>query len=263
MFMKKTLVAAVFLGMVPMAASAGEDVKVAIAANFVNAMTEITAAYNTATGNNVTFDSGATANLEATIIAGAGDSDYDLFLAANSAAPADLYSNHLTLVYSSGTPAVYATPFTYAQGGLELWSKTVDVSAGLPATGDMAIANPSTAPYGLAASQVLSGTYGITLPNARVTQYNDINLTYNAVNTGAQPMGWVARSQICTNGTFPTGYHHSYDSGYTAIVQNGIKLARASRSPAETAVLNDFVNYLTTNTSARATITKYCYALPN
>lgn len=263
MFLKKGMIVAAILGIFPLAAQAGETINVAVAANFNGALTSIASAYYTATGNTVNFTSGATSNLEQDIINGAGDSDYDLFLAANSAAPADLYNNHLALVYSAGSPAVYATPFTYAKGALELWSNgAVDVSSGLPGSGSIAIANPSTAPYGYAASQVLTGTYSMSLSDPRITQYADIGLTYEAIRTGAKNMGFVARSQICTGGTFPNGTHYSYTSGYTPIVQNGIKLARASRSSAETTALNDFVSYLTSNSTALGIITNFCYALP-
>ncbi|MGE5517933.1 MAG: molybdate ABC transporter substrate-binding protein [Bacteroidota bacterium] len=263
MFFKNSLAIAAIIGMFPLAVQA-ETIKVAVAANFTATLTSIAADYAAATGNTVTITSGATGDFEAAIITNNGASGgYDLFLAANSAAPADLYNNHQSLVYSAGSPAVYATPFTYAKGALELWSNgAVDVSAGLPASGDFAYANPTTAPYGYAASQVLSGTYGITLPNARGYQYADIGATYTAIKNGVKPMGFVAKSQICVNGSYPTGTHHSYTSGYTPIVQNGIKLARSGRTTDETDVLNDFVSYMTTDSTALARISSACYDLP-
>jgi ABC-type molybdate transport system substrate-binding protein len=128
-------------------------------------------------------DNGATATLEQHIIDG-NQYQVDLFLAADTATPLDLYTNHFKLVApyntlsnpyhdwsngSSFTPPLYT--FNYEQGILALFSDTpgVDVSCDAGGTcgynpkvySTVAIADPSLAPYGVAAQSVLIGIYGL------------------------------------------------------------------------------------------------------
>ncbi|PKU22452.1 molybdate ABC transporter substrate-binding protein [Telmatospirillum siberiense] len=272
---KKLTVAAValLLSQLPLsAANATTNITVAVAANFTTPLSEIITAFTSQySGTTVTVVSGATGDLETNIINYNGSSStYDLLLAADKSHPDDLVATHAALTYDS-------TDFLYAHGYLELWTNTtgVNVSSGLPSGfTTLAIAKPSAAPYGLAATEVLANVYGIDYTaDSRITQYSTIGTTYSAVNTGAKQMGFVARSQICTvvNGvqTFSGVSHYgSYVSGpadsttahdYDDILQYGVKLARSGRTADETTVLNNFVNFLLNASQGGPTILKYCY----
>jgi ABC-type molybdate transport system substrate-binding protein len=140
-----------------------------------------------------------------------------LFLAAYTATPLDLLTNHFDLVTTynnSLTPPPYI--FNYAQGILALLSNTpnVDLSCETGTCGydpsifsTVAIADPSLAPYGVAAQTVLTGRYGLIPPlssNSLVHEYPNITATFNAVIARTDPVGFVAMSAICSNGSFPT-----------------------------------------------------------
>lgn len=269
----KLAVAAIALAMsqLPLsAANAQTNINVSVAANFSTPLAEIITNFisdSAALGYDysVTVTSGSTGNLEAAIITAGTSNTTDLFLAADVSHVTDLYSNHLSLTAGS--------PFAYARGYLELWTNTtgVDVSAGLPTSfTSLAIANPTTAPYGKAAAQVLyPSPYNVIAPSTdtRITEYSDITATYNAVNNQTKPWGFVAKSQICQviNGTqtFSGVGHYSYTSGYDNIIQDGIALAVSSRVSGDDrdTELTSFINYLQNSSQGGVTILKYCYTM--
>jgi ABC-type molybdate transport system substrate-binding protein len=179
-------------------------------------------------------DNGATATLAANIING-NKAKVDLFLAADTETPLDLYLNHFKLVtpYNTSssnssygasnnwsnkpsfTPPLYI--FNYATGVLALLSNTpgVDVSCDAGGTcgydprvySTVAIADPNLAPYGVAAQSVLIGRYGLQPPlssNPGVHEYPNITAALNAVLAKTDPVGFVAMSAICSNGGYPT-----------------------------------------------------------
>lgn len=268
-------------------ASAQVTVKVAVAANFKDTLAKLVSGYKAsgATYANSTFNvtSGATGDFQSAISSGisAGTgTPYDLFLSANEAAPVAL---------RAGYPAYVGVPFFYAEGKLVLWSKygpNVSTAgyAGFPslpsysyANGQVAIANPGTAPYGAAAQQVLSRVAGITYPggghDAIFTQYSTIGLTFSGVDASTSSttypdMGFIAKSQICdgTSGSIKsglTGTYYVYTPSSTTggaphdrILQYGV--AVSGRSGADANAVADFVSYLHTS-EAVAIISNYCY----
>ena len=119
-------------------------------------------------------DNGATATLADRIINGNALA-VDLFLAADTETPQDLLINHFNLVApynSSFRPPLYT--FNYATGILAFLSNTPGVDVSCDAGGTcgydpnvyktVAIADPSLAPYGVAAQTVLTGRYGLMAP---------------------------------------------------------------------------------------------------
>src|SRR6516225_3349587 len=201
------------------------NINLAVASNFYgvppsnSAITDLINAFEAANPNyTVTVvDNGATATLASHIING-NKLKVDLFLAADTATPEDLLVNHFNLVSTynnSLAPPLYT--FNYAQGILALLSNTpgVDVSCDSGGTcgydpkvyNTVAIADPSLAPYGVAAQTVLTGRYDLMPPlssNPLVHEYPNITAAYNAVIAKTDPVGFVAMSAICSNGKYPT-----------------------------------------------------------
>jgi ABC-type molybdate transport system substrate-binding protein len=71
----------------------------------------------------------------------------------------------------------------------------------------VAIADPSLAPYGVAARSVLIGRYGLEAPlstNSLVHEYPNITAAFDAVIAATDPVGFIAMSAICSNGSYPT-----------------------------------------------------------
>ena len=263
------------------------DIKVAVAANFSDALTALTTAYGLAgwsysSTSTFTVTSGATATLASNIstpLSSGGTTPYDLFFSADDTTPAALKTSF---------PTPVQTPFFYAEGKLVLWAKYgPNVSAsgynGFPspgaysyANGQVAIANPATAPYGTAAQQVLSRVHSITYPggahDAKFTQYSTIGTTYAAVNgstsTSYPNMGFVAKSSLCdpATSTYRTGITGTYYE-YTPATVNGNPphdrllqhaVAIQGRPGASVSAVNDFASYVA-STAGKAVIAKYCY----
>src|SRR5215831_13926393 len=278
------------------------NINLAVASNFYgippnnSAITDIIVAFeaeNQAQGYTVTVvDNGATATLEAHIIAG-NALGVDLFLAADTATPEDLLVNHFDLVTTynnSTTPPLYT--FNYAQGVLAFLTNTpgINVSCGARGTcgydpnifATVGIADPSLAPYGVAAQSVLTGRYGLTPPlcmnatsngNPRVQQpcYPNITASLNAVLSREVPVGFVAMSAICSNGHYPTAGNGTSAfayfpiesanttppiiiNNYNPLTQGGISVVNtpavtpqnpSGRTPAQNTELQKFVEFLT------------------
>lgn len=179
---------AVLLWVVPGQSWAGAA-NAAVAANFVKPMREIAARFEEKTGHKVTLSSGSTGKLYAQIRNGA---PFDLFLSADSATPARLEQEG---------PGVADSRFTYATGRLALWSPQdgyVDQGGEVLTKGDfrhIAIANPKTAPYGVAARQVLEGMGLWAGIGPRIVQGENIAQTHQFVASGNAELGFIALSQ--------------------------------------------------------------------
>ncbi len=217
-------------------------------------------------------------------------------MAADTATPFDLLVNHFSVVapYNSFfAPALYT--FNYAGGVLAILSnkKNVDLSCETGTCGydpkvykTVAIADPSLAPFGVAAQSVLIGRYGLVPPlssNKKVHEYPNITAAYNAVIAKTDPVGFVAMSAICSNGSYPTSgtsalaYFPIESSStpsvlvnnYNPLTQAGIAIRNLRRTGAQNIELQAFVEYLTDFTSPptpdsqiMTTLKKFCYSAP-
>jgi molybdate transport system substrate-binding protein len=285
-------------------AHAKTNINLAVASNFYgvpplnSAITDLINAFMIANPNytvNV-VDNGSTATLAAHIING-NTLGVDLFLAADTATPLDLLTNHFSVVApynSSFTPPLYT--FNYATGVLALLSNIpgADLSCGTGTCGydptvysTVAIADPSVAPYGVAAQTVLTGRYGLPPPlssSSFVHEYPNITVTYNAVIARTDPVGFVAMSAICSNGSFPTSgtsalAYFTIESSatpgvlvnnYNPLTQGGIAVVNPNgRTADQNTELNAFVLFLTDFTTSPSpdspmitTLKKFCYSAP-
>ena len=283
------------------------NINLAVVSNFYgfppsnSAITDIVNAFEMENpGYTVTVvDNGATSTLEQHIING-NALGVDLFLAADTATPLDFLINHFNLVspynFPLSSPKLYI--FNYAQGILALLSNTPGVDDSCDAGGScgydsalyktVAIADPSLAPYGVAAQTVLTGRYKLTPPlsnNPLVHEYPNITATFDAVIAEKDPVGFVAMSAICSNGSYPTPGNGTSALAYFAIesttttppvlINNYNPLTQAGvavknpRGSAENTELQAFVDFLTDFTTSPSadspmvtTLKKFCYSAP-
>ena len=166
------------------------QVSVAVAANFTDATRRLAPLFEQATGHRLKISYGSTGKLYAQIEHGA---PFEVFLAADSARPQKAEQTGL---------AVPGSRFIYARGRLALWSaKTGLFAAGEPylkagGFAHLAIANPKTAPYGLAAKEVLEHLGLWSDLQARLVRGDSIAQTFQFVATGNAEAGFVAYSQV-------------------------------------------------------------------
>jgi len=208
------------------AARAGEAT-VAVAANFLEPLQKIAAAFKTESGHELKVSSGSTGKLYAQIREGA---PFDLFLAADR--------KHPQLVEDEGLAA--GAPFTYSVGRLALWSADAALLAGDGAGTlrggafrRLAIASPKLAPYGEAAEQVLA-TLGLSeAMRAKLVFGDSIAQTYQFVATGNAELGFVALSQIASPDKPAAGSRWVVPLHlYQPIRQDAVLLRRGADNPA-------------------------------
>ena len=222
------LIAALFITTVVNA----DEVQVAVAANFTAPMKGIAADFERVSGHKAILSFGATGQFYAQI---KNNAPFEVFLAADSATPSKLVSEGA---------ADAASQFTYAKGKLVLWSAKpaiVDDKGEVLKKADfdhIAIANPKLAPYGAAAVEAMKslGVYDALSPKF-VTAEN-IGQTLQFIKTGNAPLGFVALSQIMTNGKIAEGsaWVLPFDL-YQPIKQDAVILNNGKGKPAAEALM--------------------------
>lgn len=231
------------------AAVHADEIQVAVAANFTAPMQEIAAQFEKDSGHTVKLLFGATGAFYAQITNGA---PFEVFLAADDETPAKLEKEYLIAPHSR---------FTYAIGKLVLWSPKpdyVDDKGEVLKKGDfkhLSLANPKTAPYGLAGVQTMQklGVYDALQP--KLVQGNNISQAHQFVASGNAELGFVALSQVYKDGKITSGSAWIVPpSMYEPIRQDAVILARAKDKPAA----RQLVDYLKSD-KAKAVIKSYGY----
>lgn len=164
------------------------EVRVAVASNFLATLKQIAPLYERQSGNRLIISGASTGKLYAQIINGA---PYDILLAADRNYPEKL---------EQAGQVVSGSRFVYATGRLVLWSSKkspIDKdSLANPAVKHIAIANPRTAPYGLAALQALQSMGLWTQLQTKLVRGESIGQTFQFVASGNADLGLVALSQV-------------------------------------------------------------------
>ena len=163
--------------------------RVAVAANFSKVANVLVEDFNEQTGLKVSVSSGSTGALFAQISHGA---PFDLFMAADVSRPLALEQQGLI---------VADTRQTYAVGQLALWDNQIkgeqaishnELKNRLSQSGRLSIANPNTAPYGVAAIQVLEALNLSTCLEPSLVKGNSVLHAFQYVETGNVNRGLVA-----------------------------------------------------------------------
>lgn len=153
-------------------------------------MSEIEGAFEAQTNHRLMVSYASTGKHYAQIVNGA---PFDVFLAADLERPRRLEAKGL---------AVAGSRFTYALGKLVLWSPQPGLfgdGAEFLIEGNfrfLAIANPRTAPYGLAAEQTLRRLGLWETLWTRIVRGENVGQTYAYVQSGNAELGFVALSQV-------------------------------------------------------------------
>ncbi|MEO8123701.1 MAG: molybdate ABC transporter substrate-binding protein [Burkholderiales bacterium] len=229
-----------------------DEVQVAVAANFNGPMQRIAADFERETGHKALVSIGSTGKFYAQIKNGA---PFEVLLSADEATPKRLEAEGA---------AVAGSRFAYAIGQLVLWSARpgfVDAEGAVLRKGDfrhLALANPKTAPYGVAAVQTLEALKLFDRLAPRFVQGENIAQTQQYVATGNAELGFVALSQVWRDGRIAEGSGWIVPAAMHApIRQDAVLLVPGRDRTAAIALLR----YLR-GESARAVIRGFGYALP-
>ncbi|MDT3672375.1 MAG: molybdate ABC transporter substrate-binding protein [Aromatoleum sp.] len=244
------LLAAIVAAAAAFAAHA-DEVKVAVAANFTAPMQKIATEFERDTGHKALLAFGATGKFYAQIRNGA---PFEVFLAADESTPAKLDAEGATVAGSR---------FTYAIGKLVLWSAQpglVDDKGAVLERGEfrhLAIANPKTAPYGVAAMEVMRRLGVADRVADKLVTGENIAQTHQFVATGNAELGFVALSQVSGGANAQPGSQWQVPAElHTPLRQDAVILAAGRDKPAARA-LADYLR----GAKAAAIIKSYGYDL--
>ncbi len=192
---------------------------VAVAANMQYAFKALQADYEKSSGVTIDGIIGSSGKLTQQITEGA---PVDVFISADTKYPQTLYQNKLTA----------DTPKVYANGVLVLWS----AKPGLKPKDDLgmllgqdvkaiAIANPTTAPYGAAAEEILKNDHLLDKVRPKLVYGESITQTSQFIATGAADIGFTAKAVVLSDEMKGKGYWVELDAKkYTPISQAAVLL---------------------------------------
>ncbi len=226
------------------------EVRVAVASNFNDALHAVAKAFEQNSEHEVLISSASTGKLYAQIKQGA---PFDVFMSADTQTPKKLITEQLAASQSYSV---------YAQGQLVLLvnQKTEPNCEDILSSDTLrhvAIANPNTAPYGLAAQQTLNhlGLWDVLKP--KLVRGENIAQTMHFVATKNAGAGFVAQSLVTKKGVSSAQCVWVIPNDmYAPINQALVKLKQA----AEDAVVDEFLAYIN-SPEARQIIKSFGYKI--
>lgn len=236
--------------LLPMQVS-GDTISVAVASNFKDTLKRLADQFEAESGHIIQLSPASSGKHYAQIMHGA---PFQLFFSADAERP--------VLLEQAGF-GVPGTRFIYATGETTLWAPA---SAGdcqdvlkSGAFRRLAVANPRTAPYGVAAEEVIAALQLHAVYSSRVVTGENISQAMQFVDSGAADAGFVATSQWLAHPRREEGCNwHIPAAMVTPLHQEVLLLKRGEKSVAARAFL-DFVR----SPSARQLITSSGYSVPD
>lgn len=247
--MKKFLLALV-LGVLAVTPALAEQVLVAVAANFIGPFREVAMEFEKTTGHTVQIASGSSGNFYSQIKNGA---PFDVFFSADNERPKLLEDEGL---------GVKGNRFTYAIGRLVLWGPDSTLVKGQDTLRSasfkrLAIANPKTAPYGVAAMQAMQKLEVWESVQPRIVMGESLGQTMGFIESGNAELGFVALSQVLDPKIKGTGSRWDVPVNlHEPIQQDVVLLVKGKDNPAAKALM-EFMG----GPQARTIIERYGYEL--
>jgi len=212
-------------------------IRIAVAANVSYAMEDLKQAFAKAhPDTKVQVILGSSGKLTAQIKHGA---PYGLFLSANMRYPEALYAEKLATT----------KPRVYAEGTLALFSvKSVDLSKGLSVLGEpnikrIAVANPKTAPYGIAAEEALKNAKLYEAVKSKFIFGESVSQTVSYAVTAAD-IGLIAGSSLYSEKMLKyqeNRHWRAVDPKYYTAIKQGMVILKKGASNKEVKSFYDFM----------------------
>jgi molybdate transport system substrate-binding protein len=225
------------------AGALAEEVTLAVASNFLTTSQKLATAFSAETGHEVVISHGSSGQIFAQIDKGA---PFDVFLSADAQRPADLLATGRASAvkpYALGRLVLVSTqPITRETAAEAVVGKTV------------ALADPTVAPYGLAATRAMEGL-SLDTATFRPVLVTNVGQVAAVFSTGNAEMAFVSSAQVPA---LNAAHVLDIDGLYGEIEQDAALLARAEDNPAAQA----FWDWLTSD-AARALIEEAGYILPS
>jgi molybdate transport system substrate-binding protein len=214
--------------------SSQKKLVIAGASNTQYVLKELIATFENNTGIECETVISSSGKITAQIMEGA---PFDIFLSADMKYPEELFKANLTM----------NEPEVYAYGGLVLWTMKEGIKPGImELTGDLyqsiAIANPKTAPYGVAALQSLRHFYIYESVNEKLIYGESISQTNQFITTEAAQAGFTAKSVVMSPGVANLGNWTEVDpASYSPIAQGVVILKTGYNMTDDSQLFHDFL----------------------
>ena len=210
------------------------EVRIAVATNFQTTLKEIATKFEYASGHTTQISSGSSGKLYAQITHGA---PFDVFFSADVSRPQRIEKEGLS---------VQGSRFTYARGRLTLWSPNPNILKEDGPTvlskghfDHLAIANPKTAPYGMAAQHTLDSLGLWNTVKNRIVLGENIGQTFHFVFSQNAQLGFVARAQVLDPKINNSGSHWDIPEDlHEPLRQQAILLTQGQHNEAAKAFLD-------------------------
>jgi len=217
-------------------------VTVAVAANMQYAANKLKEKFEQETSIKIEIILGSSGKLTQQIMEGA---PYDIFISADTKYPSELYKNKFT----SDTPRVYA------KGLLVLWTNKegIDPSKDLTillsgSVKKIAVANPQTAPYGVAAEEILKHYNLYEKVKSKLVFGESISQTNQFIISQSADIGFTAKSVVLSDEMKGKGKWIDIDSkSYSPIAQAAVILKHGVET--NKTLSEKFYNYLYSKTA--------------
>jgi molybdate transport system substrate-binding protein len=229
-------------------------VTVAAASDLSDAMKEIAANFEKATGCAVRISTGSSGNFQTQIENGA---PFDVFFSADIAYPKKLETEGL---------AAPGSTVLYAVGKIVLWVRKdsrLDIAKGLavlrdPSVRKIAIANPQHAPYGRAAEQALRGAGLYDAVKDRFVLGENISQAAQFAESGNADAGILALSLAQSPPLKDEGRYTPIPEQLYTPIQQGAVVLRAAPNPQAARAFLDYVK----TPQVVALLKRYGFVLP-
>jgi molybdate transport system substrate-binding protein len=228
-----------------------QTLTIAVAANLRDAMSEIVIMYKVTNPScDIAEIYGSSGNITQQIF---NNAPFDIFIAADT--------NFTMKVKEKGLAASNVVPF--AIGKLVIWSSKIDVGKGISALKDntallIAIANPTLAPYGERAIEVLKFYNCYTGLKPKLVFAENVSQAAQYVLTGNTDVGFISLSEALSTSMKGKGNYFNIDQkSYKLLFQSYVILKRCkNKDEAER-----FAHFLT-GESAQKVFKMYGYEIP-
>ncbi len=248
--MKRLLLSFVLFSLLAVTPALAEQVVVAVAANFVPPFREVATEFEQATGHHVQVAAGSSGAFFAQIKNGA---PFDVFFSADDERPKLLEDEGL---------GVKGSRFTYAIGRLVLWSPDPNLVKGEDTLRSerfkhLAIANPKTAPYGVAAMHAMQKLEVWEKLQPRIVMGENLGQTMGFIESGNAELGFLALSQVMDPKMKGKGSRWDVSNNlHEPIRQDVVLLTKGKDNPAAKALM-EFIG----SPQVKAIIERYGYEL--
>lgn len=211
-----------------------DSLRIAVASNLQFVMADLVDAFSANTGTSCEVIIGSSGKLTAQIIEGA---PFDLLLSADIKYPNELYNKGF----------VMDQPKIYAYGALILWTVKEGINPDLDSLTSkniayIAMGNPKTAPYGVAAMQVLMNKGIYNELSDRIVYGESISQTNQFIISQAAELGFTSKSVVLSNHMKDKGSWKEIDSTlYEPMAQAMVVLKNRTEYRAKALAFKDFI----------------------